>query len=220
MAFSNHNRPLWALVAAAPLLATVSTVAQAQTWKINLRDADLTAFINEVADAAYEKMERSGGVADREVAQQVAIAAIKYATLRGSILQDSIFDKEKALSFEGDSGPYLQYTFARIQSVLEKASGAGVEGSTNLPPAEAYDVEKLVYQFPEVIATALNERAPHKVTTYLTELAGAFNSFYAVEKIADVNDEYAPYKIELSKAVALTLKNGLWTLGIKAPERM
>ena len=50
MAFSNHNRPLWALVAAAPLLATVSTVAQAQTWKVNLRDAYLTAFIHEVAD--------------------------------------------------------------------------------------------------------------------------------------------------------------------------
>lgn len=193
------------------------------TGKMSSRTGDVIPaidFVEEVAGAAYQKMEASGGAADMGVAQEVAIAAIKYTTLHGSIRQDSIFDKDRALSFEGDSGPYLQYTFARIQSVLEKASVAGVEGSTQLPPPEAYDVEKLVYQFPEVIVTALQERAPHKITTYLTELAGAFNSFYAVEKIADVSDEYAPYKAALAKAVAITLKNGLWTLGIKAQQKM
>ena len=177
-------------------------------------------FIDEVASAALQKMKESSGLDDVALAQDIAIAAIKYATLRGSIMQDSTFDKERALSFEGDSGPYLQYTCARINSVLEKADTAGVQGSASLPPSTPYAVEKLIYQFPEVIATALAERAPHKVTTYLTELAGAFNSFYAVEKIADSADEYAPYKAAVADAVRLTLKNGLWVLGIKAPERL
>ena len=191
--------------------------------KMSSRTGDVipaVSFINEVAEAALEKMTESSGLSDNELAQDIAISAIKYATLRGNILQNSVFDREKALSFEGDSGPYLQYTYARIQSVLEKAVAAGVFPKTELPPPTAYAVEKLLAQFPQVIATALAERAPHKITTYLTELAGEFNSFYAQEKIADPSDEYAPYKAAVAQAVAITLKNGLWTLGIKAPERM
>jgi arginyl-tRNA synthetase len=191
--------------------------------KMSSRTGDVIAaidFIDEVAGAAFEKMKASSGLEDIDLSQDIAIAAIKYATLRGNILHDSVFDKDKALSFEGDSGPYLQYTYARINSVLEKAAEAGVLPSTQLPPPTAYVVEKMLVQFPQVIATALLERAPHKVTGYLTELAGEFNSFYAHEKIADPTDEFAPYKAAVAKAVAITLKNGLWVLGIKSPERM
>ena len=104
--------------------------------------------------------------------------------------------------------------------MLEKAAAARVLPSTQLPSPSPYAVEKLIYHFPEVIAEALTDRAPHKVVGYLTELAGAFNSFYATEKIADIADPYAPYKAAIADSVRLTLKNGLWTLGIKAPERM
>lgn len=178
-------------------------------------------FIEEVADTAMAKMDEGGKVvANDQLAVDVAVGAIKYATLRGNIKQDTIFDKEKALSFEGDSGPYLQYTHARIGSVLEKALSANVVPSTAHMPDLPYAVEKIVYRFEEVVRQALAERAPHKVTTYLTELAGAFNSFYAEEKIADAGDAYAPYKAALAEAVRLTLKNGLWALGIKAPSSM
>ncbi len=193
------------------------------TGKMSSRTGDVIPaleFIDEVTDAAYERMQASGRVGDRAVAQQVAVAAIKYATLRGDITQDSVFDKERALSFEGDSGPYLQYTHARIVSVLEKAASVGVVPATTVAPATAYPIEHLIYQFPEVVVSALNERAPHQVTHYLTELAGAFNAFYAEEKIADATDECAPYKAAIADAVRITLKNGLWVLGIKAPERM
>jgi arginyl-tRNA synthetase len=81
-------------------------------------------------------------------------------------------------------------------------------------------LERILYRFPEVVETALRERAPHTVVTYLTELAGTFNTFYAHEVIADASDEFAPYKALLTQAVATTLKNGLWTLGIEAPKRM
>jgi arginyl-tRNA synthetase len=194
------------------------------TGKMSSRTGDVISaidFIDEVTISATAKMAESGDtVPDTELARDVAVAAIKYATLRGSILQNSIFDKDKALSFEGDSGPYLQYTHARICSVLEKAAEAGLGSSVALPPENIFEVERLVYQFPEVVAEALVERAPHKVTGYLTELASAFNTFYAHEKIADKEDTYAPYKIALAEAVRQTLKNGLWILAIKAPERL
>lgn len=194
------------------------------TGKMSSRTGDVISaldFIDEVAIAATEKMAQSGDTEpDTKLAREVAIAAIKYATLRGSILQNAIFDKEKALSFEGDSGPYLQYTHARISSVLEKAAQAGLTSSVALLPETAYEVERVLYQFPEVVEEALKERAPHKVTGYLTELASAFNTFYAHEKIADPTDTYAPYKIAVSEAVKTTLRNGLWILAIKAPERL
>ena len=194
------------------------------TGKMSSRTGDVIAaidFIDDVAKAATAKMAEAGRTEPDEVlARDVAIAAIKYATLRGNIHQDSVFDKEQALSFEGDSGPYLQYTHARIVSVLRKAEAAGLVGSVDLAPEIPYEIERLIYQFPEVVATALVERAPHKVTVFITELASAFNTFYAAEKIADATDTYAPYKIALAMAVKNTLKNGLWVLGIKAPEQM
>ncbi len=178
-------------------------------------------FIDEVADTAMAKMDEGGKTTPSEaLAVDIAVGAIKYATLRGSIKQDSIFDKDKALSFEGDSGPYLQYTHARIMSVAEKADAEGVVVSTDVVPETPYEIEKYLYQFPEVVLKSQRERAPHHVLTYLTLLAGAFNTFYAHEKIADTTDEYAPYKLAVAQAVRITLKNGLWVLGIKAPERM
>ncbi len=194
------------------------------TGKMSSRTGDVVSavdFIGEVADAALERMVATGSTnPERDIAEMVAIGAIKYATLHGSILQDSIFDKDRALSFEGDSGPYLQYTHARIGSVLEKAAGVGVTPSTSTPPPVPYPVERLLRAFPEILETALHERAPHQVVTYLTALASAFNAFYATERIADAGDECAPYKAAVASAVQTTLKNGLWVLGIPAPERM
>jgi arginyl-tRNA synthetase len=178
------------------------------------------SLLEEMEEAAREKAAETRTDNMDELTEQVAVAALKYQILRQAVGSNIVFDKEKSLSFEGDSGPYLQYTCARINSVLEKAAEAGVFSNTKLPSPQAYEVEKLVYQFPEVIETALKELAPHKVTGYLTELASAFNSFYATEKIADSSDEYAPYKAAIADAVRTTLKNGLWTLGIKTPEKM
>jgi arginyl-tRNA synthetase len=194
------------------------------TGKMSSRTGDVveaTEFIADVAESAIAKITETGmAEPTAELANDIAIAAIKYAALRGNILQDSVFDKERALSFEGDSGPYLQYTHARICSVLEKAKQVGIQPSLQVVPDESYEIEKTLYRFEEVVQIALDERAPHKVVGYLTELAGAFNTFYAHEKIADATDVYAPYKCLLTAAVAQTLKNGLFVLAIKAPERL
>jgi arginyl-tRNA synthetase len=178
------------------------------------------SLLAEMEEAAREKAAETRTDNLDELTEMVAVAALKYQILRSAVGSNMVFDKERALSFEGDSGPYLQYTYARINSVLEKAAAVGVTPSIDVIYPPISDVEMLVYQFEEVVAAALKERAPHKVAGFLTELAGAFNSFYAQEKIADASDEYAPYKAAIAKAVAITLKNGLWVLGIKAPERM
>ncbi|MEM9336609.1 MAG: arginine--tRNA ligase [Patescibacteria group bacterium] len=178
------------------------------------------SLLEEMQEAARERASETRTDNLDELAEQVAVAALKYQILKHNVGSNIVFDKEKALSFEGDSGPYLQYTHARIISVLEKAAQAGVDASTQLAPPQPYEIEKLLYRFPEVIEEALNERAPHNVTGFLTELAGAFNTFYAQEKIADATDKFAPYKAAVAGAVQQTLQNGLWALGIKAPDKM
>jgi len=177
-------------------------------------------LLSEIQDEARVKAEETRTDNVEELTKMVSVAALKYQILRQSPGSNITFDKEKSLSFEGDSGPYLQYTHARIASVMEKAKGVGLESVSDTYPEIIYEVEKIIYRFPEVIEEALKERAPHKVVGYLTEVAGAFNSFYAQEKIADKEDKNAPYKMAIAEAVKITLKNGLWVLGIKAPEKM
>ena len=193
------------------------------TGKMSSRKGNVftgTASLAEIRESAREKAENTRTDNLEEMIDMVAVGALKYQILRQSPGSNIVYDKEKSLSFEGDSGPYLQYTHARIGSVLEKAEQVGLVGNIKLAPEIPYTIERLIYQFPEVIEEALKERAPHKVVGYLTELAGEFNSFYGQEKIADTEDVHAPYKIMVARAVKVTIKNGLWVLGIKTPDKM
>lgn len=165
--------------------------------------------------AAESRAEDKGALADA-----IATAALKYQILRQSVGTDIVFDKAKALSFEGASGPYLQYTYARLGSAIVKSHETGIASSIANPPATTYALERMVYCFPEVVATAAHAHEPHHIVTYLTELAGAFNTFYAHEKIADAADEFAPYKTALAEAVRATLGQGIYLLGFVAPEKM
>lgn len=152
---------------------------------------------------------------DPLIAQQVALAAIKYMILRQAPGGDIIFDPEKSLSLEGDSGPYLQYAYVRAKTVLEKA---GKKGSADGAPADAYLLERLIARYPSVAARAAREKAPHHVAQYLTQLAGQWNSFYAAERI--IGADHESYKLFVAEAFANTMKNGLTLLGIPAPEKM
>ena len=159
----------------------------------------------------------------QKIAEAVAIGAIKYSILRAGIGSDIIYDFEKSISFEGDSGPYLQYTYARARSVLNKAQTNNCRHLISTVVEirclqEAGVVERLLYRFPEVVERAAKEFEPHHVATYLIELAGAFNNFYAHNKIIGSDEE--EYRLALTKAVSFVLKNGLYLLGIQAPEKM
>jgi len=176
------------------------------------------SLIEDMKKGAEEKMEFSDIEHKKEVAGQVGVAAIKYGILKQSSGKNIMFDKEQWLSFEGDSGPYLQYTNARILSLLEKARSEGVGESIN-STSEVTDAERLLPRFRGVVERAVNVYEPHYVTTYLTDLASAFNSWYGQSKILDGTEE-ASHKLAIARAVSITLQNGLWLLGIKAPGRM
>ena len=178
------------------------------------------ALIEDVEKLVKEKIKNRdfSDVEKDEIAEIVAIGAIKYSILRQAIGGDIIFDFDKSISFEGDSGPYLQYAHTRAKSILEKVSHSA---SVDRPEVfEITELEKYLYRFPEVVERAAAEYAPHYIVTYLTELASIFNSFYANNKIIDSEDSTSAYKIALTSAVAHVLKSGLFLLGIKVPSKM
>lgn len=178
------------------------------------------SLLEELQTESKKRAEESRAEDIAALAQMVATAALKYQILRHGIGSNIVFDKEKALSFEGDSGPYLQYTYARIGSVIAKAQDLQIAASVVHAPAVAYDIERVLYRFEEVVRDALTEYEPQGIVTYLTQLCGMFNAFYAHEKIADEHDAYAPYKLAIAQSVRQTLHNGLHILGMQAPERM
>ncbi len=180
------------------------------------------ALITEVQEKIKEKMK------DREmsetqigdVSEVIAIGAIKYSILRQAVGGDIIFDFDKSISFEGDSGPYLQYATVRANSLLKKAEGV-VTSSDELPENwETTNLERLLERFPSVVEKAGREYAPHHIVTHLIDLAGEFNSFYAQHKIIDASDTTSPYRLALTKAFVHVMISGLDLLGIKVPDMM
>ena len=192
--------------------------------KMSSRTGDVItgeSLIDEVQEKVLEKMKDSDIEEKQDIAEAVAIGAIKYSVLKQSAGKDITYDIDKSLSFEGDSGPYLQYSLVRANAVLEKAKQEKINPIINDRDndRDLGELEKFLYRFPEVVERASGEFEPHYVTTYLTDLASAFNSFYAKEKIVE-ESESAPYKVALTQAFANTIKNGLWLLGINTPEKM
>ena len=157
----------------------------------------------------------------KSIAEKVAVAAIKFSILKNSIGKDIVFDPEKSISFEGDSGPYVQYTYVRAKSVLAKAKEEGIKANANKRPNdEISEAERLLYRFPEIVERAAEDRAPNYIATYLTQLAAAFNSSYASTPIVVKDDPASAYRVALTEATSLVLKVGLWLLGIETPEKM
>ena len=182
------------------------------TGKMSSREGNVitaTQFIEGIIKKVSEKNP------DPLIAEQVALGAIKYMILRQAPGSDIIFDPEKSLSIEGDSGPYLQYALVRAKSVLAKDSE---NKSTEESLTEPSSLERLIIHFPEVVARASSELAPNLLVNYLTELAGEWNSFYAKERI--VGGENEEHKRLVARAFVNTMTNGLTLLGIPAPEKM
>jgi arginyl-tRNA synthetase len=178
------------------------------------------SLINDAIRESREKIskEYSEEVVEK-IAEDVGVSAIKYSILRQAIGKNVIFDFEKSLSFEGDSGPYLQYSTVRARSVIEKGQNEVVASSENAPN-KIYKLEKLLYRFPVIVKKAETEHAPHRITAYLTELAGEFNSFYAQNKIVDTSSAESSYRLLLTKAFVTVMQNGLYILGIRVPDKM
>jgi arginyl-tRNA synthetase len=193
--------------------------------KMSSRTGDvLTAewIINSLKNGAKEKI-KEPLMSDEEkdiTAEIVALGALKFSILRQAIGGDIVFDINKALSLEGDSGPYLQYATVRASAVLRKAREV-VEISSEEPSGwQTTLLEKLLERFPSVIERSANEYAPHYLVTYLTNLASEFNSFYAREKIIDTENKSSAYRLAIVKAFVSVMTSGLHLLGISVPNRM
>jgi arginyl-tRNA synthetase len=180
------------------------------------------SLIADVSSSILERIKERDFTTEEKsmVATQVGVAALKYSILKQSSGGDVIYDFEKSISFEGDSGPYLQYSYARAKTLVEKAKKEGMEPSTENPLEATTQLEKMLYRFPEVVYRASVEFEPHYVANYLIEIAREFNSFYGNTQIINKDDETSSYKIALTAAFAEVMKKGLYLLGIEAPEKM
>jgi arginyl-tRNA synthetase len=177
------------------------------------------SLIDGLIDAATERAKESRAEDAATLAKQIAVAAIKFQILKGAIGKDMVFDEAKALSLEGDSGPYVQYSYARAMSVLRAGAEAGIEPAVEAPETEGEKgIARLVMRYPDVALRAQAEIAPHHVAQYVGTLASAYNSWYAHEHVLGTPD--APRRLALTQAVATTIKNALNLLGIEAPEKM
>jgi arginyl-tRNA synthetase len=180
------------------------------------------SLIGKVEELVKEKIKDRGlsQKEKKEIIESVAIGAIRYSVLKQSIGSDIVYDFDKSISFEGDSGPYLQYSYTRAESVLRKAKAEKIKPSFKKIQNKFGEFEKAIYFFPEIALQAQQSSEPHYVVLYLTQLAGLFNGYYAKNKIVDRDDEFSPYKVALTKAFAAIMKNGMWLLGINSLEKM
>ncbi len=171
--------------------------------------------------------EKNPELKDKEtVAKQVANAAIRYPNLARNVQSDLVFRWEQALSFEGATGPYLQYAHARIRSIIRKGGGTVPEQPlselerVDFAASERSLLAKLV-TYPETVQRASRELAPNILCTYLFELAQEFNSFYQAVPVLQAEDAATKhFRLRLCAGTAQVLKNGLGLLGIGVPEEM
>ncbi len=181
-------------------------------------------LVSEVLDKLKEKILKKSkdGLKESEI-EKIAIASLKYSILRASAGRNIVFDIEKSLDFTGDTGPYLQYTYVRARSILRKQTAENKQKFTskNIINAKTIPtVGKIILEFPKVVEKSWHDYSAHHIAGFLHKLSAEFNSFYAQTKILDKTNPNYEYNLALTQAVALTLKNGLYLLGIKTVKKM
>lgn len=163
-----------------------------------------------------------------QTAKDVGIGAVIFQELSNGRIKDYVFSWDKVLNFDGETGPYVQYTHARAASVLRKSgleegAALGLASQADmsyLTSESAYSLAKLLYRFPEVVVEAAEKYEPSIVTRHIVDIAQSFNKFYHDEHILTDNQEERNAKLALTAAAKQTVKNGLALLGMAAPERM
>ncbi len=190
------------------------------------------------ADILIDEMVRTAGEMSRELGKLdefnneeqenifriIGLGALKYFILKVDPKKNMLFDPVESIDFNGNTGPFIQYTHARIRSVLRKAAESGIKPAHDIdiePNPKEIELIKLLHQMQEVIDTAASELNPAIIANYLYELAKEYNQFYHDFSIlkADTEDSVR-LRLNLSEVTANSIQKGMWLLGIEVPERM
>ena len=194
------------------------------------RSGEPVRFID-VVDEAIERgissvREKNPSLPDDEqvdIGRIVGIGALKYADLSTDRIKDYVFDWDRMLAFEGNTAPYLQYAHARIRSILRKAGEAPDGGDDGTPIALVAEERQLLLQllqFDAAVHDTLDKYSPHKLCTYLFDLAQSFTAFYEACPVLKAERHTRAFRLRLCEQTARVLRTGLDLLGIEAPERM
>ncbi|GFN36044.1 arginine--tRNA ligase [Tepidimicrobium xylanilyticum] len=201
---------------------------------VSLEDGTLSTrqgrvvFLEDVLNKAIESTlkiieERNPDLENKEeVAKQVGVGAVIFQELFNNRIKDYVFSWERTLSFEGETGPYVQYTHARANSLLEKGDfnlGDEIDFSL-LKEEDEINLVRLLYNFPSAVLDALEKYEPSFITRYVVEVAKAFNKFYNSCPILNEEEELKKARLNLVYATKTVIKTALYLLGIEAPNKM
>ena len=181
---------------------------------------DADDFIDALEEMAKQEIKKRQNLTAKEMqkrARSIALSAIKYYFLRKEAIKDTMFKPEEALSFEGDTGPYLQYSYARACSILKKAKKTPELKPEKFNDAEIRLIKKLA-DFPEAVARASTLLNPSSIANYTFQLAQVFNEFYHSSEVIGSKEE--SFRLALVSAFKQVMKNTLWLLDIDALEEM
>lgn len=185
-------------------------------------------FLEDVLNAAIEKTldvikEKSPDLEDKEtVARQIGVGAVVWGVVYNGRIKDIVFSWDKALNFDGETGPYAQYTHARCCSVLRKASGydrAKVDYSALSDEASSALV-KAIAEFPAAVSEAAEKYEPYIISRSVINVCSCFNKFYYDNRIMDENEGVRNARLALTDAARNVIKTGLYLVGLEAPEKM
>ena len=189
---------------------------------------DADDLVDEMVLQAEKVTAEKSNIADfsepelKELYETVALGALKFFLLKVDPKKRMVFNPEESIDFQGFTGPFIQYTHARLKSILRKAGGSG---TTQLGNASLEKLEKellvVLEQFTEVVHQAAVEHNPAAVANYIYSVAKTFNSFYTVHSVLKAeNDEKKALRLQLCKLTATVIKEGMALLGLRVPERM
>lgn len=184
-------------------------------------------YLEDLLNRSIEKAraiidEKSPNLDDKDgVARKVGIGAVVFFALSAGRIKDIDFWWDRALNFEGETGPYVQYTYARCCSVLGKAPANLPDADySTLDDAEAQDIVRLLEQFPKLVKEAAQRNEPSLITRYTVDLAQAYNKFYYEHRILDCEPATSAARIAITKAVRDVIGTGLTLIGVEPTEKM
>jgi len=207
----------------APIVVNYSFVLL-QDGKMSTRKGNLVLledFMKEAINKASEELRKRYNKVNQKSAKAIAYGAVKFTILRVSPEKNVVFDLNQALSFEGETAPYIQYAYARICSILKKIKKINMKADLKLiNKKEEIELIKILANFPDVVNKATNDLRPHLIATYLYALAQKFNEYYHIHTVLTADKKIKDSRILLISAIKQAIKNGLNLLGIGVLEKM